>query len=359
MALDGIVQNTQASDGVVFGVRRDPVEFFRQTLSKVRRSSMSFEYWPYDITGDDGFLGMAARPPRVEGAGAPLMILLQYLPNGPGEKYSERLLPDGLRSFFSPFRERGEDTLVGFRLPSLSVFGEYAGNVRVTISWHHNFIVGKNLVEHTDIAETTVEQPSPGLFALGSCEVINAPNEPFMNGVTPSWIGAMAKTPDFALSPNKKFDYRPFVQRMLELFSKKSPDELHNPSDYWNDGNFAVAHTEISSFVQDYSGLIFDLSQSGLASRVAEQARLVPGRVWASVPKLSLGIKSLPSPAVNLDGYVVSGAPLMVELLSELGIMSLAEARATVAQRVANYVMRNTRFQHSPADAQRILASIK
>jgi hypothetical protein len=93
-----------------------------------------------------------------------------------------------------------------------------------------------------------------------------------------------------------------------------------------------------------------------------ETAKLRMRKGWASVPKLSLGAVSLPSPGqknVRDDKFVTEAAPLFVEYMSTLGVMTEQEAEELMARKLTNYFIHNGGFQVNRDTAREIVGQLR
>jgi hypothetical protein len=141
-------------------------------------------------------------------------------------------------------------------------------------------------------------------------------------------------------------DFRPYIHRMMELFTQKPEKDWHDPTIY---------QENITTVLSDIVQKLF----SGEERERIEKALLGTQDVWSSVPKLNLGIVKLPTPGNKEINDILHNTPLLIECVSSIGLMSPKEAEEIVTQKLENYCLQNSRFQVSKAYAAEVIQRIK
>ena len=156
----------------------------------------------------------------------------------------------------------------------------------------------------------------------------------------------------------QEWDFRPWMHRMMELYSEVPKEKWHDPRIYSN----SVSRTELERVVDTAISALFTGDEHARLRAQVEQARLKVGNQWASIPRLNLGLTEMPVPGqhdVRKDEFVTHAAPYLVEYLSSLGVMPAQEAEALISRRLTNYFVHRTGYQVSAGNARRIVDEIK
>ncbi|HJO15027.1 MAG TPA: hypothetical protein QGG70_03180 [Candidatus Pacearchaeota archaeon] len=154
-------------------------------------------------------------------------------------------------------------------------------------------------------------------------------------------------------------DFRPYLHRIIEVHFGISKDQWHDPSIYTqHDSNQEQLDTMVNTALET---LFTGEERTALEGKL-ETAKLRMRKGWASVPKLSLGAVSLPSPGqknVRDDKFVTEAAPLFVEYMSTLGVMTEQEAEELMARKLTNYFIHNGGFQVNRDTAREIVGQLR
>ncbi|MBI4439138.1 hypothetical protein HY640_04355 [Candidatus Woesearchaeota archaeon] len=316
------------------GISDDPIAFFRKEAKKAGLGRMAANLDESCFFETDGLYTMDWSCEYEDGWN--LNVEISYSTPGTLQNTGEkaRSMPPEFKRFLAGTPLPNGNSLRNFN-PSrhdLDFFGQYAPNLVVDfrlLEWPNC-----DAFKAYPLLEVIVKQPKPGIFS-------------------PHSIGGRLLNCEGFLEDANSLDYRPFVRRTIELFQiadlVKSSSRLEE----------AVDRMCEFDNLKSYVALVFPESEAVKLKGQMDEVYLKTRGRWASVPKLSLGIKQLPDPGANLAGYIAAGAPLLVEYLSSFGILSPVEARAVVAQKVANYVLHHTGFQRSPSEALRILEALR
>ena len=156
-------------------------------------------------------------------------------------------------------------------------------------------------------------------------------------------------------------DFRPYVHRFFEVFSGTSKEVWHDP------GIYTGRNTQSSSQPLDIivsstiEALFTGVERVQLEAQLAD-ARLKMRNGYASVPRLFLGNIVMPTPGqkdINSDGFVLNAAPLLIEYLHTLGIMSPEQAEEVVSRKLENYFVHRAGFQLSRDRAIQVVSQLK
>ena len=336
-----------ASSGLE-GIIEDPLVFFRSIANGLSLNLSSKLEETFDsavFETDSLFSFMLER--MILGKGNQLGVYFSY--SGDGKSY-----PRGRNVINNLMAKNVVETLrhglphgrqlTSFSLAndSFSFFGDYSRNMIMDLCLWENVEYARDgrTVMGDETLSLAIDQPSPGVFSLS-----NLNNRKFNDGDV--------RTIERDVGGNVRlakgvYDYRTFVHRMLEHFAGV-------PKEKWHDSKVYSENNGLST-IASYVKMLFPESE---AAELAKQMKLRMQGGFGSVPRLSLGIKQLPNPGTDLAGYIANGAPLLVEYLHQLGIMSPAEARDMVAKRVTNYIMHQTSFQRSPQEARQIIQALQ
>jgi hypothetical protein len=114
--------------------------------------------------------------------------------------------------------------------------------------------------------------------------------------------------------------------------------------------------------------IIFSGDEQVALQKQLGSARFNTRRGTISVPRLSLGAVNLPAPKgrdASQDALMISGVPLFVEQVSQLGIMSEENALDLLKNRLAQFYIHGTEYQFGVEQAiavrlrlERVLAQI-
>jgi len=266
-------------------------------------------------------------------------------PKNPLESFFDlRKIPQGLRDYVSHFailnNGKGIEKF-DFATCTLKDFEEYQKNLRLQIEYSSRFKNLRDSWEPEFIANLVTDKQ--GEF--------NEIHKAGFSQIKYSHLfGDILK-----LHVN---DYRPYLHRVLELFSgRHEPPEWHDSSIYRSQDD-----SRLDSFVDSSLSLLFTGEE-----RVQMEARLADARLkmrngYASVPKLCLGNIVMPTPgmkSVERDEFVLNASPLLVEYLHTLGVMSQEQAEAVVSRKLENYFVHRAGFQLSRGRAVEIISGLR
>lgn len=136
-------------------------------------------------------------------------------------------------------------------------------------------------------------------------------------------------------------DYRPYMQRVLELYS-------------------GSCNLGLDRVIDHSIGMIFTGQEKLEIEQRVKNYRLTARNDFASVPRMNLGIIKLPAPGNHKEerSFMIDSAPFLVEYVSAIGLMPRDQAEATVAQQLVNRLVHNSDFQLSRKNALEVLAGL-
>lgn len=152
---------------------------------------------------------------------------------------------------------------------------------------------------------------------------------------------------DVKRETKENLDFRPWVHRSLEVMSKTPSEFWHNPIMYTNPAEIVLERSlEI---------LCEDQQKQTIKDQIRKSSQLQLFE-FESVPRLNLGAFLLPDNRIG-ETEVLEAAPLVIENLSRIGIMSREEAENLYVKKLtSNYLSKG--FQQSRRKAKRILKTI-
>jgi len=157
------------------------------------------------------------------------------------------------------------------------------------------------------------------------------------------------------ISSATKTDFRPYVHRALELYAGIPQEDWHDPRIYLG------VDKQIDKISDLTIATLFSGEERVQMQRQLADARLSMRNGYASVPRLSLGPIRLPTPGmkdIEKSEFVIDAAPLLVEYLHTLGVMTPIEAEEVVARKLTHYLVHNGDFQLSRKRAVEVLGSL-
>jgi hypothetical protein len=155
-------------------------------------------------------------------------------------------------------------------------------------------------------------------------------------------------------------DFRPYVHRCFEVFSGTDEKEWHDPNIYAQ-GYTQSAPQPLETIIESAIRILFSGDEREKLEKQVTEVRLKLRNGWASVPTLNLGNIVIPTPGQNSfenDQFVLNAAPLLIEYLHTLGIMTSEQAEELVARKLTNYIVHKSKFQLSRSKATEIVSQI-
>ena len=330
--------NAVEAFGAYGGIREDPIIFFRNALELLGISTRGMVANvlenPFET---DYLLSMSLSTHNNKKRELIFHVYLSYSGTGtyPQTGAESKMMPEWLQQGRKTLLPNG-NLLRGFELRrhDLQFFGEHAKNMMPS------FVLQEVTEDYPYDKYRTLDlhQPQPGFFAVHSYDR--------------NWDHVPA-----ALSPgHAEQDYRPLLDGMVAWFiiSYRPKPKANAPQreTLLRPTHGQPAHKNV---VDQYIAALFTESEAAGLRQSIDAAVLRLRGSWHSIPTLNLGVKQLPGPNAGSATFIAEGAVLFAEYLGTLGILSPQEAKAVVAQRVANYVMHKTGFQRSAAEARTIL----
>ena len=148
----------------------------------------------------------------------------------------------------------------------------------------------------------------------------------------------------------QKEDYRPYLHRMVEVWSEIPKKEWHDSRIY--DFQTNLIDQNIDYILTNF----FSGNEKNQLEKRLQEAKLKIGR-WTSVPNLNLGLIKLPTP--SNDNYAIKQGQLFIEVLSSLNIMTREEAHKSILPRLIRHYVHDSGFQKSKEKAREIVDSLR
>jgi len=164
------------------------------------------------------------------------------------------------------------------------------------------------------------------------------------------------------IASSTKTDFRPYVHRALELYAEVPQEKYHDPRLYQRFDTQINEQRQIEQVSDLTIETLFTGEEREVLEKQMKDARLNMRNGYASVPRLCLGNIVMPNPgmkSVERDEFVANAAPLLVEYLHTLGVMTPVQAEEVVTRKLENYFVHKAGFQLSRGRAIEVIGSLK
>lgn len=230
-----------------------------------------------------------------------------------------------------------------FSRHNASHFGDYQRDVVIGFFYEKMFYNTRKKEPSQTVKISAFKQGKSWIF----CRGLWGQDEPFSKRLQGTFKDVEATNPGN--------DYRPYFHRVMEIAAGYQREQWHDPKIYRGEDRLEkILDSEI-----DF--LFTGEDRTEIKTRI-EEARLKMRSGWASVPKLNLGLVTLPNAGqrdIRTDEFVVEAAPYLIEYLHQLGVMASEEAEEIVFRKLTNYFVHDRGFQLNRERAEQIVGNLK
>ncbi|GEM_PF-3082843 len=260
-------------------------------------------------------------------------------------------VPDFLR-----YLDQSRERRVNFAYGSFDDLGSYASKVDIEFDFYQPPLDGNHRTKkHDRVCYVHVLQPKYNVFNLGPVYYDDT-TRTNTRGVMAPYFRDVREHAD----PG---DFRPYIQRMLELYADMPKKEWHDPALYGKPrSRHSSPNPVLDPTVLVTIATLFTGDERETLEKRVHEAQLKLRGSWQSVPRLNLGQTILPAPGqrhIRDDEFVVRGSTYLVEQLTSLGIMKRKEAEKLVARKLEHYLVHRSGFQLSRERARTILTQFE